>query len=206
MTVPSTAYETWVKAVRTWRQDPRHDLTTLPPLAVDSLPPAAYDRLFAHIRDAQQHVMDRWSATFARQWADAKDDHGRIRLLIDTRVLLARRLQLAGHPGLPDMVRKEFTAGVARDIQTLQKNLEDTAAARSGHRIDRCGTEHTLSLLRANRLTAILDPGFPLQALLEGRLEVSESPPASPVTTPHDAAPPPPRPLQRKHRAIIIES
>lgn len=207
MTVPASAYEAWVTAVRSWREDPRHDLTALPVLAVESLPPAAYDRLFAHIRDAQQHVMDRWSETFARDWGNATDDHSRIRVLIATRVLLARRLQLAGHPGLPQVVRDEFRAGVARDIQALQKNLEDAAAARSGHRIDHSGTEHTLDLLRANRLTAILEPGFPLQALIEGRIEVAQSQPASPVTTRSDADSTPALPsLQRKHRAIIFDS
>ena len=191
-------------AVRLWRDDPRHDLTTLPPLSVDSLPPTAYERLFDHIRAAQQRVMDRWSETFARDWGNARDDHGRVRALMATRVLMARRLQLAGHPGLPEVIRTEFTAGVARDVRTLQKELEDTVIKQTGHRIDGVQIERTLRLLRANRLTAILEPGFPLQALIEGRIDAPAAPPAPPVTAPPSALDPPPDATRRKYRAIII--
>jgi hypothetical protein len=192
-------------AVRTWRDDPRHDLTTLPPLGIDSLPPTAYERLFDHIRAAQQRVMDRWGETFARDWGNARDDHARVRALMATRVLLARRLQLAGHPGLPEFVRTEFTAGVARDVHTLQKNLEDAVSKQTGHRIDRVQTDRTLSLLRANRLTVILDPGFPLQALIEGRIDTPPPQPAQPVGTPQTGSDPPPSPPRRKFRAIIVD-
>ncbi|MBS1696411.1 MAG: hypothetical protein JST91_29850 [Actinobacteria bacterium] len=202
----ASAYETWVTAVRAWRDDPRHDLTALPALRVDSLPPAAYERLFEHIRAAQQRVMDRWSETFARDWGAAKDDHGRVRALIATRVMLARRLQLAGHPGLPETVRTEFTAGVARDVRTLQTDLETAVTKQTGHRFDPLQTNRILGLLRSNRLTAILEPGFPLQALIDGRIDTPSLPeppiPVAPQSRATDA--PPATPARRKHRAIVI--
>jgi hypothetical protein len=206
--VVSSAYEAWVEAIYAWRENPRHDLTQLPTLLVESLPPTAFDRLFTHIAKAQQHVMDRWSETFIRDWASARDEYAAVRVLMASRVVMARRLQLAGHPGLPEEVRQEFTEGVARDVRKLQQDLEVIATRQSGHRIDRTATERTLNLLRANRLTAILEPGFPLQALIEGRLD---APPPPPVPSPAAAADPRAAddqspPARRKYRAIIIDS
>jgi hypothetical protein len=204
MTAPTSAYEAWVTALRTWRDDPRHDMSALPTLVVDSLPPSAYDRLLGHMQAAHQHVMTRWSETFARDWGRARDEHERARALIATRLLLARRLQLAGHPGLPEVIRTEFTNGVVRDIQQLQTELEDAAARpEPGARIDRTQQERTLQLLRTNRLTAILEPGFSLEALLEGRLT------ATPATTAAAAVPAPdsdvPDQPARRRRVILID-
>ncbi|WP_006245064.1 hypothetical protein [Mycolicibacterium tusciae] len=198
----ASAYEAWVTAVRSWRDDPRHDLSALPSLGADSLPPSAYERLFDHIRLAQQRVMDRWSETFARDWGNAREDHARVRALMATRVLLARRLQLAAHPGLPEVVRTEFTNGVARDVHALQKDLEDAAVRQTGHRVDRVQTDRTLNLLRANRLTVILEPGFPLQACVDGRID--PPPPTFPVPQQTVADTPTSDPPRRKYRTIII--
>ena len=41
MTPHTSAYEQWVMAVRAWREDPRHDMSHLPTLVVDSLPEKA---------------------------------------------------------------------------------------------------------------------------------------------------------------------
>lgn len=203
----SSAYEAWVNAIYAWRENPRHDLSQLPTLVVESLPPSAFDRLFAHIAKAQQYVMDQWSDTFVRDWASARDEHAAMRVLMASRVVMARRLQLAGHPGLPEVVRREFTEGVARDVRKLQKDLEDLAVRQSGYRIDRAGIERSLNLLRANRLTAILEPGFPLQALIEGRLDTTPLPVPT-VATASESRPTPDQelPPRRKYRAIIIDN
>lgn len=191
-------------AVRAWREDPRHDMSQLPTLVVDSLPPAAYERLFVHIRDAQQHVMDRWAVTFARDWGSARDEQGRVRALLDTRRILARRLQLATHPGLPEVVRTELGNGVARDTRQLQQELEETVTKQQrGARFDRVQIERALYILRSNRLTAILEPGFSLQALFDGRVDATPLPSAiSPLPVPGEHVPAPPA---RRHRAIIID-
>nr|WP_313777373.1 hypothetical protein [Mycobacterium sp.] len=205
MTSHVSAYEQWVTAVRSWRQDPLHDMSQLPTLVVDSLPPAAFERLFSHIRDAQQHVMNRWADTFARDWGAARDEQGRVRALLDTRRVLARRLQLAGHPGLPEVVRAELTKGVARDTEQLQQELEEALTKQQrGARIDRFQTERALNVLRTNRLTAILEPGFSLQALFDGRIDVTQQQAVSaPLPAPggHDPAPP-----VRRRRTIIIDN
>lgn len=205
MSTPTSAYEQWVMAVRAWRQDPRHDMSHLPVLVVDSLPPDAYGRLFVHIRDAQQYVMDRWADTFARDWGAARDESGRVRALLDTRRVLARRLQLATHPGLPEVVRTELGNGVARDARQLQQELEDAVTKQQrGARLDRVQIERALNLLRTNRLTAILEPGFSLQALFDGRVDPPRQPAAaSPLPVNGDHVPAPP---VRRHRAIIIDN
>ena len=205
MTPHTSAYEQWVMAVRAWREDPRHDMSHLPTLVVDSLPPAAFERLLVHIKDAQQHVMDRWVDTFARDWGAARDEQGRVRALLDTRRVLARRLQLAAHPGLPEVVRTELGNGVARDTRQLQQELEDAVTKQQrGARFDRVQIERALNRLRTNRLTAILEPGFSLQALFDGRVDAAPQPAAtSPLPVPEDHVPAPP---VRRHRAIIFDN
>lgn len=204
----ASAYEAWVVAVRAWRDDPRHDMSNLPQLTVDSLPPSAYERLFAHLSAAHQHVMDQWSEAFAREWGSARDDHARVRALMGTRMLLARRLQLAGHPGLPAAVREGLVDGVARDVNALQSQLEEAVSRQSGHRIDRIARERTLRLLRTNALTVILEPGFPLQALIDGRVDEPQSPHLAPLPEPEQSGSgweltPSPR---RRYRAIIVDN
>ncbi len=205
MTFPASTYEQWVTAVRSWREDPRHDMSHLPTLVTDSLPPAAYERLFGHIRDAQQHVMNRWSETFARDWGAARDEQGRVRALLDTRRVLARRLQLAGHPGLPEVVRAELTNGVARDTRQLQDELEAALTKHQpGARIDRVQSERALNMLRTNRLTAILEPGFSFQALFDGRVDESQQRAVpAPLPVPDGDGP---AQTVRRHRTIIIDN
>lgn len=206
MTPQASAYEQWVTAVRSWREDPRHDMSQLPVLVADSLPPAAFERLFVHIRDAQQYVMDRWVSTFARDWGGARDEQGRVRALLDTRRVLARRLQLARHPGLPEVVRTELGNGVARDIRQLQEELEEAVTKQQrGARFDSAQIERALNILRTNRLTAILEPGYSLQALFDGRVDSTlqqASTPPLPASDEHVPASPP----VRRHRAIIIDN
>lgn len=207
MTSPNSAYGSWVLALRRWREDPRHDMSGLPTLLVDSLPPSAYGRLLDHITAAQQAVMKKWSETFLREWSGAGDDHARARALLGGRVLLARRMKLAGHPGLPELIRTELTKGVARDVEQLQKELEDVIVrAHRGSTLNQPQLERALEVLRSNSLTAILKPGFPLEAVLEGRLDVAadQSPPA--VAEPAQAEPLPLAPSHRLRRTILIDS
>jgi len=204
MTISASAYEAWVTALRLWRDDPRHDMSGLPTLVVDSLPPSAYERLLGHMIGAHQHVMDRWSETFARSWAAAGDEQQQVRALLDTRVLLARRLQLANHPGLPEVIRTELSKSVANDVHQLQKQLEEAATRhQAGVRTDRLQIERALRVLRTNRLTAILEPDFSLHALLEGRFDVPAPQPLPPLTAAHHFAP---EPTARRRRAIIFDN
>ncbi|MCF6389349.1 hypothetical protein L2K20_20435 [Mycobacterium sp. MBM] len=206
MTAPTSVYEAWVSALRLWGADPRHDMAGLPVLVVDSLPPAAYERLLGHLMAAQQRVMDQWSVTFTRDLAAVRDEHSRARVLLGGRVLLARRLQLARHPGLPEVVRTELANGIARDIRQLQQELEEAVMRQQpGTRLDRTQIERALYALRTNPLTAVLDPGFSLQALLDGRVEDPPVPvsPLPPTRGPEAADPDPP---VRRRRAIIIDN
>lgn len=163
-------YEQWVMALRQWQRDPATDLRALPALGVDSLPPDAYQRLFAHMRTAIDAMMLEFSQLLVRDIGAARSEHDYARAMVGLRVRLARRVQLAQHPGLPAEVRAELTKGVAADVTALQAQVEElvtTSADRYGS--DRTHTEHMLRIVRQNRFTVVLEPGFPIDALIAGR-------------------------------------
>lgn len=166
MTTSSSGYESWVRALRAWATDPAHTVLELPVLTESSLPPSAFHRLLGHLNEALSTAMTRWSSEFTVQWARATTEHDRERALVQMRTKLARRLQLADHPSLPAVIRDLLSESAATDIRNLQQEIEDnllksTANASS----DRSVRERLLKTARANSLTAILEPNFPLDAL-----------------------------------------
>lgn len=158
-----TVYETWVAALRKWGGDPTTDLSHLPPLTADSLPPEAYSRLFVHFNRAIEAMMGGFSDRLTRSLAHARSEHEMADAIAGLRTHLARRLQLANHPGLPAEIQKPLYDSAARDIRTLQAELEramTSASSRSGS--DRAHTESMLKLVRDNSFVAILTPGNPV--------------------------------------------
>ncbi|WP_338890583.1 hypothetical protein [Rhodococcus sovatensis] len=138
----------------------------MPVLTESSLPPSAYQRLLGHLNEALSTAMTRWSSEFTVQWGRATTEHDRERAMVQMRTKLARRLQLADHPSLPAVIRDLLSESAATDIRNLQQEIEDnllksTANASS----DRSVRERLLKTARANSLTAILEPNFPLDAL-----------------------------------------
>lgn len=178
MTEGSSVYEDWVLALRAWAKDPRTDLSVLPRLTADSLPPAAYERLIAHITSAQQEVMSTWQSRLERNLNAARSESDYARALVELRTLLARRLQLARHPGFPDQIRKPLSEAIERDVRRIQEDLERavTSSRRGGLGPAR---ERLLRLVRANSFVAILAPNFPLESVLR---DAPTSPPDDPST------------------------
>jgi hypothetical protein len=159
----ATVYETWVATLRRWGADPTTDLSHLPQLTADSLPPEAYSRLFVHFNRAIEAMMGGFSDRLTRSLAHARSEHEMAEAIVGLRAHLARRLQLANHPGLPTEIQKPLRDSAARDIHTLQAELEramTSGANRSGS--DRAHTEAMLKLVRDNSFVAILTPGNPL--------------------------------------------
>jgi len=166
-----SVYEAWVRTLRAWRRDPLTDLTQLPALDETSFPPATYQRLVSHLNDAINEFMRRWQGQLAAALGAAGDDHARARALVDARVGLGYRLQLARHPAFPEEIRKQLLAQAETDIRGLQAQLEDDAqhvvAASSG--ATRQQREATLKLFRTNALVAVLDPSFTVDGSFDDR-------------------------------------
>lgn len=160
-------YERWVTGLRAWRDDPGTDLSGLPVLTSASFTPATFDRLFSHVQAALQAVMDGWNRRLnAVLESAAGDPHLIGRALVGMRAELGRRLQFARHASWPAEIRAELEAGAERDIRHLQAQLERNVAQQQGRTgSDRATVELMLRIVRENRLTAILDPGFDLERL-----------------------------------------
>ncbi|MFT4127530.1 MAG: hypothetical protein QM662_15035 [Gordonia sp. (in: high G+C Gram-positive bacteria)] len=171
-----SAYEQWVMALRRWQRDPGADMSGLPVLRADSLPPDAYSRLFGHFHTAMSALTEDVAARFARMLEVARSDHDIANALIGLRAPLARRLQLCRHPALPPEVVRALTDGAERDITALQHELEDVLTSSSSrYASDRRRLEELRTLVRHNRITVVLEPGFPLESLFSN----GAHPPAS---------------------------
>jgi len=140
------------------------DLSHLPSLDEASFPPATYQRFLNHLNDAINEFMKRWQSQLSGSLGAATEDHARARALVDARVGLAQRLQLARHPSFPDNIRDALVTQATADIRNLQAQLEEDAAnvVAVSSASNRPQREATLRLIRDNALTAVLDPGFSL--------------------------------------------
>lgn len=167
----TSAYESWVVGLRAWQLDPAHDLSGLPSLSVDSFTPATYARLMNHVNTAISEMMTAWSQMLQRALSTAVTDHDRARELAQLRVRLARRLQLARHPGWPTEISEALWKGAVGDIRALQADLEKSASGGGEYRGSsaRGESERTLAIVRSTRFTAIIEPGFDLESLFSDR-------------------------------------
>ncbi|WLP92149.1 hypothetical protein [Gordonia sp. NB41Y] len=194
----TSQYEMWVETLRRWRTDPSTDLSRLPLLQADSLPVQAYQRLFVHLGDAIQTMMNDFAEKFARDLGAARSEHDIARTLVNARPQLARRIQLARHPGLPPEVQRPLLEAAERDLRALQQELEQGFTGPSSrYGSDRGAAERLLHLARQNSFTAILAPGFPLESLFNA----SGAVPAAPA--PGRAPSPPSPPSQSSPRVPI---
>ncbi len=126
----NSVYESWVITLLAWRDDPTVPLDDLPVLTEESLPRDAYDRFFRHLQEALEHSTRRWEKAFAAAISGFRDDHDLADRLVKQRAGLARRLQLASHPSLPEPVRIALTEDFARMVHRLQEQFESNT--RSG--------------------------------------------------------------------------
>jgi hypothetical protein len=193
MVEASNDYEAWVLGLQAWAKDPSHDLGGLPRLSADSLPPAAYERLVAHIMAAQQEVMSAWQRRLERNIQAARSEHEYARTLVELRSQLGRRLQLARHHGLPAEIQRPLSDGVERDIRRIQQELENAVTQPGrGNGIQMATREKMLRLVRANSFTAILKPEFPLESLFVTMTSSNQDPASSepsPSSTVRSAGP-----------------
>lgn len=156
-------YETWVRRLRAWQKDPSTPLHDLPVLDDASFTPATYQRLLTHIEKALETVTRQWSDRLTAAFARHLGGHDLARDLVAIRPLLARRVQLATHPHLPDGLRGPLQQECARTLSRLQEDLESmvTDLRRDG-RLGSVDADELLRTVRENSLLRVMDMDIPL--------------------------------------------
>ncbi len=124
MQVPggNSVYERWVNSLRAWAKDPENvSLLELPVLEESTFTPDTYRRLVSHILDAMRQANERWHQGLTRAWTNATTPYELSREMVSLRTTLARRVQLARHPGLPEPIQAallERPPGGYREVPT----------------------------------------------------------------------------------------
>lgn len=155
--VGATAYETWVRTLQAWTQDPSVPLDHLPQLEDDTYTPETYARLFEYVTTALAAVTQRWSEHLLSASARAKDPHDLARELHQLRPILARRVQLARLPAHPPGIRAILEEDLRSTVTRLQGELEQNVRNQSDRgRLDDGTRERLLRVVRENSFIAVL--------------------------------------------------
>lgn len=161
----SSAYKSWVTTLRAWSRDTSVSLDSLPPLNQDSFSPTTYNRVLDHIITAVGTMMRGWNDSFTRDWnaaLGAGDLHGAEVALVEARRRLLPRLTLANHPGLPEKIRTALMTGLRKDVESIQKQLEEDMqdVSRFTTPTMRQQQEQLVHLVRTNSMARIFDGGY----------------------------------------------
>ena len=161
----SSAYKSWVTTLRAWSRDTSVSLDSLPPLNQDSFSPTTYNRVLDHIITAVGTMMRGWNDSFTRDWnaaLGAGDLHGAEVALVEARRRLLPRLTLANHPGLPEKIRTALMTGLRKDVESIQKQLEEDMqdVSRFTTPTVRQQQEQLVRLVRTNSMARIFDGGY----------------------------------------------
>lgn len=154
---PLSPYESWVVTLRIWADDPTTPLTHLPILTEESLPQEAYARFIEHLQRALERSAQQWEKAFSTAISNFRDHHDLADRLVKQRAILARRLQLASHPSLPEPVRAALTDDFERMVNRLQDEFEsNTRDAMIRRRLPQPAVEQLMRTIRENSLVAVL--------------------------------------------------
>lgn len=151
-------YEAWASRLVAWGNDPETSLEGLPVLTEESFGSSTFQRLFKHLQRAQEKLMQRWKDDWEEGLDAVQNEHDLAQLLVHSRELLAKRVQLASHPGLPAQVREALLEETTTAIKDIQAQLEKGLSAHTNSWAVEDGD--LLRAVRATPLTAVLDPGF----------------------------------------------
>jgi len=133
-------------------------LDHLPSLAADTFTPATFDRLLEHLTKAIQAVTDRWSAELSRATANVTSAPELARILVAQRPILARRLQIASHPCLPQQLRDALMQSCRADIARYQREFESALMHSSEvARVDLVARDKLAGVVRENSFLAVFD-------------------------------------------------
>ncbi len=173
-TTGGSVYETWVLTLRAWAKDPRTSLDYLPPLDANTFTPATYQRLIKHLIESIDAASVRWIEALQTAFEHASSPAELATELVSLRPVLARRSQLASHPSLPQEVRDALAASMRRDVERVQRDMEESIQKRSSAAcLDTTSAERMLQVVRENSFIAVLDRNFTDDG---GRLQVAPLP------------------------------
>lgn len=161
MQVPggNSVYERWVNSLRAWAKDPENvSLLELPVLEESTFTPDTYRRLVSHILDAMRQANERWHQGLTRAWTNATTPYELSREMVSLRTTLARRVQLARHPGLPEPIQAALLSGLRADIERYQQEAETAVRTqRSAVSVDATWSDQMLAVVREHSFMAVLD-------------------------------------------------
>lgn len=155
--VDTSIYGTWVVTLRRWAGDPTTPLDRLPVLANDTFTPDTYRRFTEHLTRALDRHGERWQELLQTGFARAAGrPHELARELVDLRAHLARRVELATHPALPDGIRDALERALRSDVERCQRELEEQVRRQNAAaRVDNAAVDATLRVVRDNPLTGV---------------------------------------------------
>lgn len=120
----NSPYETWVLTLQAWTKDPMTSLEGLPALQDDTFTPQTYNRLFVYVKEALEAATARWEQELLTTLRSFRSSFDLAQGMTRLRSTLARRVQLARHPGLPPGWRKILGKDATKTIQRLQDDFE----------------------------------------------------------------------------------
>lgn len=155
---PSTAYEVWLRAMRSFACDPMTPIDHLPSLADDTYSPDTFVRIHDAVTMALESVTKQWVDGLQRAWRNASTPFELATGLSQSRVMLARRVQLARHPSLPPRMREGLERELRDSVARYQRELEESVhRAGPGHTVDHDWRDRMLAVVRENSLLKVLD-------------------------------------------------
>lgn len=152
-------YSAWVSRLSAFGEDPNTSLAGLPEITVDTFPASTFERLMKHINRAENKVMERWNSELSRDIRHASDAHELSNVILHSRKLLARRIALDNHPGLPEVLRSNLMKNATADINNLQKDLEKNVS-KSTDSWAVNSSDQLLEIVRTSPLTAVLSESY----------------------------------------------
>lgn len=151
-------YEAWVSRLVAWGEDPKVSLANLPTITEESFPPSTFSRLLKHIEKAMSKLMDRWQGDLEKGLRTMRNEHDLSNVLVHARNLLAKRVELANHPALPEKMREALMEETKTSINDLQAQLEKgVSSGTSSWSID---SNKLLRVVKATPLTVVLNPEY----------------------------------------------
>jgi hypothetical protein len=163
------AYGAWVAHLERWGRDLGVGNAELPALRQDDLAPETWARLTNRIVDAMSGRLNLWATAFSSDLSRADSEFSAGRALTQARVGLTSVLALAGHPSLPEDLRRKLRETIEQKINSLQHQLAQELDRATQQGWDRSSIEARRRTLRENSLTAVLtspapppSPGVPV--------------------------------------------
>lgn len=194
-------------SLRQWRNDPTTPLDHLPLLGEESFSTATFVRLLSHLKNALDEVGHKWQESLSDQLSRVKSHQELERLLIQTRALLARRVQLAKHPGLPPKVREMLTTEIERAVFRYDEEFEEQVRSilTLGTGVSGATRENWIRTVRENRFAQVLTFEISQDGSRHAATPLDSPSPVVARDSP-DPSSSTPQPVQGRgrHRAIFI--